>query len=373
MSEYQFIHFQALDGPLTDEQLAFMQRQSTRAHVTRWEFTNEYHFGDFRGDVEAMMRNGYDVHLHFANFGIRRLMFRLPAGLPCDAKTFQAFQAEYGLEWHADQADAGGILEICPEGDADAYDHYFEDVDSVLDNIAPLRDALMAGDLRPLYLAWLACGGDDEAMEPPVPAGLGELVAEPEMESGAFPRNGPEGAAQERLLTPFRTALLAMADFYELSDNLLAAAAEQSPPLPERFGQADALGTWIAGQSKQSLQTLVLRLLDDHAAARAAGRARLANGRAGPHTGRLARGGRPGGAAAVATAEEGRGGGTPQAAGRDGERPGEDRRLGPPPGGRAVGQPLQASGAGVGRAARGARPGKGARLRAGRRPKTARR
>jgi hypothetical protein len=40
MSEYQFIHFLAVDRPLRDEQLEFMRRQSTRAEITRWEFAN---------------------------------------------------------------------------------------------------------------------------------------------------------------------------------------------------------------------------------------------------------------------------------------------------------------------------------------------
>lgn len=144
MSEYQFIHFQALDGPLNDKQLAFMRRQSTRADVSRWEFTNEYHFGDFHGDAMGMLRNGYDVHLHFANFGIRRLMFRLPAGLLCDRKTFKRFVADCGMAWHADKTGDGGILEICPEGDADLFDSYLTDLDSMLDQIAPLREGLMA-------------------------------------------------------------------------------------------------------------------------------------------------------------------------------------------------------------------------------------
>ncbi len=42
MSEYQFVHFIAIDRPLDDEQLEFMQQQSTRATVTRREFTNEF-------------------------------------------------------------------------------------------------------------------------------------------------------------------------------------------------------------------------------------------------------------------------------------------------------------------------------------------
>jgi hypothetical protein len=70
------------------------------------EFTNEYHYGDFHGNAEEMLRHGYDAHLHYANFGIRRLMIRLPAGLPCDRRTFDAFRAGRTVEWLAPR--------ICP-------------------------------------------------------------------------------------------------------------------------------------------------------------------------------------------------------------------------------------------------------------------
>lgn len=100
MSEYQFVHFLATDRPLDDQQLEFMRRQSTRATITRWDFSNEYHFGNFHGHAREMLQRGYDVHLHYANFGIRRLMIRLPAGLPYDRRTFKAFRVPDGLEWH---------------------------------------------------------------------------------------------------------------------------------------------------------------------------------------------------------------------------------------------------------------------------------
>jgi len=122
MSEYQFVHFLAIDKPLTGEQLEFMNRQSSRADISQWEFTNEYHYGDFRGKAKEMLRQGYDLHLHYANFGIRKLMIRLPAGLPCDRRTFQAFLPEYKVSWHADSPAKGGILEIQPEADAGTWD-----------------------------------------------------------------------------------------------------------------------------------------------------------------------------------------------------------------------------------------------------------
>ena len=80
MSEYQYIAFRAVDRPLTDKETAFAETQSSRAEISRWSFENEYHDGDFRGDPDKLLRGGYDVHLHYANFGIRRVLLRLPHG-----------------------------------------------------------------------------------------------------------------------------------------------------------------------------------------------------------------------------------------------------------------------------------------------------
>lgn len=236
MSEFQYIHFQAVDRPLDDEQLAYMERQSTRAEVSRWAFSNEYHFGDFRGDPYEMLRRGYDVHLRYANFGVRRLMFRLPAGLPWPAKTFNEYLVEYAIEWRADREGPGGILEIQPEGDAGLYDEDFFDFDRLEGVLGGVRAMLMAGDLRPLYLAWLACIDDEEeALEPPVPAGLGELPPE----------------------------LAVIADFYALSHDLIGAAAVTAPPAPEVEDRNEQVRKWVRRRSKDELRDLVTRMLSD--------------------------------------------------------------------------------------------------------------
>ncbi len=238
MSEFQFVHFLALDKPLTDEQLEYMERQSSRAEITPHEFSNSYHYGDFRGNAAEMLRRGYDVHLHYANYGVRRLMFRLPAGLPWKKLLFKAFLPEYGVKWIADKSGHGGSLEISPSGEADEWSElYDDDLSKVLGKIAPMRERLMAGDLRPLYLAWLACPSEPEAIEPPVPAGLNQLP--PDLER--------------------------LADFYELGEDLLAAAAQPSPPVVET-DRADAVRQWIASQPLDALQELVAGLLGDEPA-----------------------------------------------------------------------------------------------------------
>ena len=63
MSEYEYVVFQAVDRPLNDSQLKYAQRQSTRADVSRWSLSVEYHYSSFRGDVDGLLRRGYDVLL----------------------------------------------------------------------------------------------------------------------------------------------------------------------------------------------------------------------------------------------------------------------------------------------------------------------
>jgi hypothetical protein len=36
MSEYQYVAFLAIDGPVSDENLEFMREQSSRAEITPW-------------------------------------------------------------------------------------------------------------------------------------------------------------------------------------------------------------------------------------------------------------------------------------------------------------------------------------------------
>ena len=80
LSEFQFVAFRAVDRPLTARELAYARNESSRAEITRWSFENEYHFGDFRGDADGLLRHGYDAHLHYANFGVRKIALRLPVG-----------------------------------------------------------------------------------------------------------------------------------------------------------------------------------------------------------------------------------------------------------------------------------------------------
>jgi hypothetical protein len=60
-------------------------------------------------------------------------------------------------------------------------EYEFDDGSGWLAALARLRQELLQGDRRCLYLAWLLCVQtglvDDEAVEPPVPIGVQELSA----------------------------------------------------------------------------------------------------------------------------------------------------------------------------------------------------
>lgn len=228
VSEYQYYEFLAIDRPLTAEQRSQLREQSTRAEITATRFTNEYQWGDFKGDPTALMRQYFDAHLYFANWGTRRLMFRVPRGA-LDAEV--AYQYVYG-------DTAATIVATREHLIIDLYaDREPDDDWEQSPSLGPMVDAragLISGDLRLLYLAWLFAIQweeiEDEDTEPPVPAGLDDLSA----------------------------SLRAVADFLEIDEDLIAAAALASPDRED--DDPGALAEWIAALPARQKDTLLERV-----------------------------------------------------------------------------------------------------------------
>lgn len=232
VSEYQYYEFLALDKPLTGEQRAELRKLSSRAEITATRFVNEYNYGDFRGNPEKLMERYFDAFCYLANWGTRRLMFRFPCAL-LDAEAARKY-------CHTDAAsvivtDDHVIISLYLDRDPDGD---WVEGDRQLGTMAQARPDLAAGDLRLLYLAWLLSAqwpDEDEEdnegeIEPPVPAGLGNLSA----------------------------PLQAIADFLEIDEDLIAVAAGASPPAEEPSD--DGLAEWIASlpaTEKDSFLTMV--------------------------------------------------------------------------------------------------------------------
>ena len=206
MSEYQYYEFLALDRPLTEKQRSELRSISTRAEITATRFVNEYQWGDLKGDPRTMVERYFDAFLYLANWGTRRLMFRLPRGV-LDPET----AGQYCCSDTASLIETGSHLILSLYVDREP-DDYWEEPGGQLAAMVQARSELAAGDLRLLYLAWLLAlqsdEVDDEDTEPPVPAGLGNLSA----------------------------SLQAVVDFFEIDEDLIAVAAASSPSIQEPAG-----------------------------------------------------------------------------------------------------------------------------------------
>ena len=236
MSEYQIVKFRAIDRPLTDKQLSYMDRQSSRAEFTKWEFEVEYHYSSFRGDVDGMLCNGYDLFLTYSNYGCREIRMRLPNGLPFAKSVWSKYISTEGLTWSADKRGKAGILCLAPY-----YEEVFEpdwEFDHYLDAAAKLREKLIAGDLRALYVLWLCNANslgeeDTTVMEPPVPHGM----------------SGIRDEAEDIL------------NFFEVDPLLVEAAVSGSPAFDAQGAQDAAVNAWLKKLAVSRRNEITQRML----------------------------------------------------------------------------------------------------------------
>jgi hypothetical protein len=245
VSTYQYYEFLAIDRPLNTTQQAKVRALSTRAHISAASFTNEYHWGDFSGDPRRMMELYYDAHLYVTNWGTQQVMLRLPR------KALTRDTAEPYCVGNRVTAWTSGehlILDLISEDEEADFD---QDPEGRLAALVGVRAELAAGDLRPLYLAWLSGYGawerdedafdhaDQDELEPPVPAGLNSLTA-------------PQQA---------------LAEFLRLAPELLTVAAKTSPPLPRVATESRReLAAWISALPIAEKDDLLLRVVQDRAA-----------------------------------------------------------------------------------------------------------
>ncbi|MBK1648366.1 hypothetical protein [Rhabdochromatium marinum] len=232
MSEYQYYEFQAIDRPLTREEMAELRRYSTRAEITSSRFWNEYNWGGFKGDPRRWMECYFDAFLYLANWGSHWFMLRLPCAL-MDLSEISDSLLEDGMEgW---QTQEHVVLSFRSETD----DPDWEEGNGWLSSLVGIRASLMRGDRRSLYLGWLAGAWtgnlDEDATEPTVPPGLAELDASHQ----------------------------ALADFLRIPLDLIEVAAESSAPLRATGIGPDALERWLAARSTAEKDALLTKLLLD--------------------------------------------------------------------------------------------------------------
>ncbi len=182
MSEYQYYEFQAIDRPLTVEEQAEIGKLSSRVVLTPNSAAFTYNYANFRGNPETVLLQYFDVMFYIANWGTCQLMFRFPKQA-IDLEQMQAYCRPPIVEEVVSLVQKGEYVLLSVKWQEEAPEWGWIVGENWLPRLLGLREDLLRGDYRLLYLAWLLAVSleeeiRDDVQEPPVPPGLRRLSPE---------------------------------------------------------------------------------------------------------------------------------------------------------------------------------------------------
>lgn len=159
MSEFQYYEFVAIDLPLSLAVQKKLRAMTSRATISANRLVSTYEWGDFKGDPHALVTQHFDAFLYYANWGTRQLMLRVPVA-KLEAKHALQYCARHPTRPRGNPRVATVsvnkthlVFGWWSEND-EADDQ--EDFDgSALGALTPIRNELMSGDYRVLYMSWL--------------------------------------------------------------------------------------------------------------------------------------------------------------------------------------------------------------------------
>jgi len=187
MSEYQYYEFQTIDRPLTKAEQQEISELSSRVQLSSTRAAFTYNYANFRYEPKQLLVKYFDAMFYIANWGTLQLMFRFPKHL-IDVEQMQ----QYGIADRVaiSEIDNFVVLEISMN---DEEGFGWIEGEGYLSSLIGLRQEVLQGDYRLLYLAWLKAISfeigdldnlddlddfediDRDQLEPPVPPGLGNL------------------------------------------------------------------------------------------------------------------------------------------------------------------------------------------------------
>jgi hypothetical protein len=150
MSEYQYYEFMSIDKPLTKKQQDEINSLSsrTRANASGAIFT--YSYGDFRYDELEIVEKYFDAMFYIANWGSKRVIFKFPK----DVINIEEIQKYCSCEEITLSKKKNFVL-LDIDFSEDEPDEGWIEGEGVLSSIINLREDIINGDYRCLYLAWL--------------------------------------------------------------------------------------------------------------------------------------------------------------------------------------------------------------------------
>lgn len=214
------------------------------------------HWGDFNGDPLELVKEYFDGFLYWANWASKQLMLRLPR-TAVDVDAMRAYCIGESVCLHVNKKHV--ILDITFNDDNREYDT--DEDEGLLSVLLNLRNDLMKGDYRCIYLAWLMCATaqelDDEDVEPPVPPGLASMSA----------------------------ALKAFTEFFQIDRCAIEIAARESAALQPSSTDRGAIDAWVHNLAQEEKDAILSAFLaGDGAAAMSSLRSRFHRSQAGSQT-----------------------------------------------------------------------------------------
>ncbi len=149
MSEYQYYEFRSIDRPLTEKEQNEIGSWSSRTNPSPTGAVFVYNYGDFRKDVKKVVEKYFDAMFYIAIWGTKRLMFKFPVDL-IDPNTIEQYCTHNEISIYR----SGGYVlldlyfseeEVCGWVEGEGW----------LSSLISLRNDILRGDYRCLYLAWL--------------------------------------------------------------------------------------------------------------------------------------------------------------------------------------------------------------------------
>ena len=165
--EYQYYEFQAIDRPLTKAEQDYVQGLSSRVRPTATRAVFTYSYADFHGSPLTVLEKCFDAMLYMANWGSYQLAFRFPKA----AVNVPALKS-YCVDNIIEVSTAAKYVTLNIEIHEEEGSGWIEENNNWLGALIPLRQAILQGDYRVLYLAWLQAAAvttylEDDAQEPP--------------------------------------------------------------------------------------------------------------------------------------------------------------------------------------------------------------
>lgn len=248
MSGFEYYEFQSIDRKLTKEEIEEVSALSSRSRVNRNRAVFTYNYGSFRGDTEELLVKYFDAFLYTSNFGTKELSFHIPLHL-FNAKALSSYEYEYAV----DIETRGNSAIIKLQFNDDEGNGWVEEEEclTLLDDMLPIRNSLIKGDPRPLYLTLLAHKGwtkDDDADE----------KREDYLQSLPIPPN----------LKNLDPALEALIAFFEIPDDILREVAQKSLDIADHSLDPIQILPLLSGITAQEKDAFLVRILqgDPHAA-----------------------------------------------------------------------------------------------------------